>query len=158
MPRSIRAIQAGRSSTCAATLVGISSGYIGSTTTNPGVGFAIPSNLARKVVEQILAHGGLRRGTLGISFADPKARDIKLAVPRPVIDNVDAGSAAERAGLKVGDVVTAIDGVGVRTADELFSRLGLDWLGDTVELTLSRGGQTIVVDAATEDTGRPRSR
>ncbi len=143
-------------------LVGINAGYVGPSNTNSGVGFAIPSNLARKVVDQILAHGGVRRGMLGISYADPKAsliRGMKLTVSRrPVIDKVDAGSAAERAGLKTGDVVIAVDGAAVRDADELQSKLGLDWLGDTVELTVSRAGQSIVIHAAMEELRRARSK
>jgi S1-C subfamily serine protease len=135
-------------------LVGINVGYIASSSTNSGVGFAIPSNLVRKVVDQLLEHGSVRRGTLGIAYGDPKpgaARGLNLAVARPVIEKVDAGSSAERAGLKVGDLVMSIDGIGVRNADELYSKMSLDWLGETVELAIMRDGQPLVVRAVMED-------
>ncbi len=128
-------------------LVGINTGYIGSTSNNSGVGFAIPTNLVHRVLQEIMAHGAVRRGSLGFSFEDASDRqinDLKLSVPRPVIDEVDPGSAAERAGLKVGDAVTAIE------ADELHHKLGLVWLGEMVELTLLRGGQPVVVHAVME--------
>jgi S1-C subfamily serine protease len=142
-------------------LVGVNTGYIGASSTNSGVGFAIPSNLAQRVADEILAHGSVRRGTLGISYSDPAPaiiRDVKLAIPRPVIDKVDPGSPAARAGLKKGDVVTAVDGVPVREADSLQRRLALAWLGDTVQLTVLRGGESILIQAAMEDMGRVRSK
>jgi len=142
-------------------LVGINTGYVSSSGSNSGVGFAIPSNLARRVLAEILAHGAVRRGTLGISYADPApsmVRDMKLAIPRPVIEKVDKGSAAERAGLKKGDVIAAVDGIGVREADSLERRLNLVWVGEMVEFTVLRDGQSIVVRAAMEDSGRARSK
>jgi serine protease Do/serine protease DegQ len=142
-------------------LVGINTGYVGPSGSNSGVGFAIPSNLARRVFEEILAHGAVRRGTLGISYADPAPsmiREMKLAIPRPVVDKIDPGSPAERAGLRKGDAITAVDGIPVREADALQRKLGLVWLGEMVELTVLRGGQSILIRAAMEDAGRARSR
>jgi serine protease DegQ len=142
-------------------LVGIAAGYVGQSSANSEVGFAIPSNLARRVAEQIVAHGGVHRGTLGITIADPRlvsTEEIKSAVPRPVIDKVDAGSAAERAGLKKGDVVMAIDGKPVWEAKSIERKLDLDWVGDTVAFTVLRNGQPTVVRATIEDPGHPRSK
>jgi S1-C subfamily serine protease len=142
-------------------LVGINTGYVSPSGGNSGVGFAIPSNLARRVLEEILAHGAVRRGTLGISYVDPTAsmiRDMKLAIPRPVIDKVDKGSAAERAGLMKGDAVAAVDGIGVREADSLERRLNLFWLGQMLEFTILRNGQSIMVRVAMEEAGRARSK
>jgi S1-C subfamily serine protease len=60
--------------------------------------------------------------------------------------------------LKKGDAVVAVDGIGVREAESLQRRLALVWLGETVELTVLRDGQSIVVQAAMEDSGRARSK
>src|SRR5215475_16081206 len=91
-------------------LVGINTAFIGSTNTNPGVGFAIPVNMARTIADQLLKYGDIRRGTLGVTIEEPTPavlRDMKLAGPQSgaVITKVDRGSAGERAGLKSGDVV-----------------------------------------------------
>jgi len=142
-------------------LVGINTGYIGPSGTNSGVGFALPSNLARRVFDEILAHGAVRRGTLGISYEDPSPamlREMKLAIPRPVIDKIDKGSAAERAGLRKGDAVTAVDGIPVREADALQRRLALVWLGEKVELSVLRDGQPMIIQAAMDETGRAQFR
>jgi S1-C subfamily serine protease len=142
-------------------LVGINTGYVAASGSNSGVGFAIPSNLARRVFDEILGHGAVRRGTLGITYEDPTPsmiREMKLALPRPVISKIDKGSPAERAGLKKGDAVTAVDGITVREADALQRRLALVWFGEMVELTVLRDGQPIVVQASMDETGRARSR
>ena len=117
------------------------------------MGFAVPINLARGVADQILRHGGVRRGTIGITFSDPASGTLRLLRPTgkkfgPVIEKVAVGSAADRAGLRAGDVVTAIDGIAVRDFDQLQSRMGLDWLGRTMELTVSRAGQPVTIRAA----------
>jgi serine protease Do/serine protease DegQ len=142
-------------------LVGINTGYVGASDTNSGVGFAIPSNLAQRVFEEILAHGAVRRGMLGISYQDPTPgmiRDMKLAIPRPVINKIDKGSPAERAGLRKGDAVTAVDGIPVREADALQRRLGLVWLGEKFELSVVRDGQPIVVQATMDETARAKAK
>jgi serine protease Do/serine protease DegQ len=142
-------------------LVGINTGYIGPSGSNSGVGFAIPSNLARRVFDEILAHGTVRRGMLGISYQDPSPsmlREMRLVIPRPIIDKIDKDSPAERAGLKKGDAVTAVDGIPVREADALQRRLGLVWLGEKVELTVLRDGQSIVVQTSMDDTKHARSK
>jgi S1-C subfamily serine protease len=140
-------------------LIGINAGFVGQSATHSGLGLAIPSNLARRVVDEILAHGEVRRGTLGVTVADPKpmaARD--KTVPRPVVEKIDSGSSAERAGLKKGDIIMAVDGSPVREVKTIQRRLGLDFLGDTVALSVMRDGQPLVVHAVLEEAGRARSK
>ena len=145
-------------------LVGINIAHIAPSNANSGVGFAIPINMASNVADQILKYGRVRRGTLGITYADStpvlKMHGMKLTALQsgPVIDKVDPGSVAERAGLRTGDIVTAVDGIRVRNSDELNSRMGLDWLGDTVELTVLRGGQPLVIHAVPTETGQAQSK
>jgi S1-C subfamily serine protease len=133
-------------------LVGISTAYIGSTNSNPGVGFAIPTNTARTIAEQILAFGNIRRGTLRITIDDPTPgvlRDMKLTGPQPgaVITKVEPGSAGERAGLRSGDVVTEIGGLPVRDAAFLRTRIALRRIGEAAELTVVREGKRMSIRA-----------
>jgi S1-C subfamily serine protease len=142
-------------------LVGINTAFIGSSSTNPGMGFAIPTNTARAVANQILAYGDIRRGTLGITIEDPTPsviRDMKLAGPQSgaVITKVDPGSAGERAGLKSGDVVTEIDGAMLRDAAFLRTRIALHRIGEVAELAVLREGKPIAIRATIADR-EPRS-
>jgi S1-C subfamily serine protease len=139
-------------------LVGINAGYFAQSPADSGVGFSIPSNLARRVAEEIIAHGEVRRGTLGLTVADPKpapVRDMISTVPGPVVEKVDPGSSAERAGLKKGDIITAVDGSPVEELKTVQHRIELDLLGQTVELSVMRDGQPLTVHATLED---PRTR
>jgi serine protease DegQ len=129
-------------------LIGVNTAFVGNGNTNPGMGFAIPIDMVRIVVDRIVETGNVHRGKLGIAYEDPTPaliRDYKLALSAaattPVITKVEAGSAADRAGLKSGDVVTELFGKPVRNANDLRLRVGLVWAGDTVDLTVMRKGQ-----------------
>jgi S1-C subfamily serine protease len=133
-------------------LVGINTAFIGSTNTNPGVGFAIPANMSRIIADQILKYGDIRRGTLGITIEDPTPavlRDMKLNGPQPraVITKVDRGSAGERAGLKSGDVVSKLGEREVINAGFLRTRIALLRVGETAELTILREGKQTTISA-----------
>jgi S1-C subfamily serine protease len=133
-------------------LVGINTAFIGSTSTNPGVGFAIPVNMSRIIADQILKYGDIRRGTLGITVEDPTPavlRDVKLTSPQPgaVITKVEPGSAGERAGLKPGDVVAKVGGREVINAAFLRTRIALLRIGETAELAISRDRNPIAIRA-----------
>jgi S1-C subfamily serine protease len=95
-------------------LVGINTMIFSPSGGNVGIGFAIPSNLASEVMQQLIAHGKVQRGTLGLQSQDitPRiARLLGLAQDHGVVvTGVDAGSPAEQAGLRPGDVVTSING------------------------------------------------
>jgi S1-C subfamily serine protease len=133
-------------------LVGINTAFIGSTSTNPGVGFAIPVNLSRVIAAQLLKYGDIRRGTLGIAIEDPTPavlRDLKLAAPQPgaVVTKVNPGSAGERAGLKAGDVVVRVAEAAVRDATYLRTRIALLRIGETAELVVLRDGKETTIKA-----------
>ena len=124
-------------------LVGINSAIIGPSGGNVGIGFAVPSNMARGVLAQIARFGEVRRGRLGIDMVD-LTPDIakKLGVNASegaVIAAVQAGSPAEKAGLRERDVVVALGGRPVRAAAELRARLGLTPVGEEIELRVLRG-------------------
>jgi len=144
-------------------LIGINTAFVGATNSNPGMGFAIPINMARVVTDRIVETGDVRRGKLGITFEDPTpalVREFKFAaVPStPIITKVDAGSAADLAGLKVGDVVTDLAGMPVRDMSQLRIRLGLLWLGDAAELTVIRNGKQAVIRATITDPQRAKAK
>ncbi|HMA75418.1 MAG TPA: trypsin-like peptidase domain-containing protein [Xanthobacteraceae bacterium] len=144
-------------------LIGINTAFIGATNSNPGMGFAIPINMARLVADHILETGDVRRGKLGITFEDSSpalVREFKFATPptTPVITKVEAGSPADLAGLKAGDVVTDLGGTPVRDTSQLRTRLGLLWVGDSAELTVVRNGRPTVVRATIVDQQRSKSK
>ncbi len=133
-------------------LVGINTAFIGSTNSNPGVGFAIPVNMARIIAEQLLKYGDIRRGTLGLTIEDPTPavlRDMKLTGPQSgaVITKVDRGSVGERAGLKSGDVVTKLGEREVINAGFLRTRIALLRIGETAELMIMREGKQTTIRA-----------
>jgi len=122
-------------------LVGINSAIIGPSGGNVGIGFAVPSVMARAVMEQLIRFGEVRRGRLGISMEDVAGGEgAKIA-------EVQASSPAAAAGLKQGDIVTALNGHPVRGAADLRARLGIVPVGETVDLRVQRGNETRLVKA-----------
>ncbi|WP_028034385.1 DegQ family serine endoprotease [Chelativorans sp. J32] len=132
-------------------LIGINTAILTPAGGNIGIGFAVPSNMAVSVMNQLIEHGEVRRGRLGIGIQDltpDLAEALQLGELRgAVIANVEPGSPAERAGLQVGDVVTAIDGHPVQGATDLRNRIGLTPVGSTIGLTIRRGDSEQVVSA-----------
>src|SRR5215471_13183382 len=144
-------------------LIGINTAFIGATNSNPGMGFAIPINMARVVADRIVETGDVRRGKLGITFEDPTpalVREFKFSVAptTPIITKVDPGSPADAAGLKAGDVVTDLAGTPLRDTSQLRSRLGLLWVGESAELTVIRNGKPTVIRATIADPQRSKSK
>lgn len=125
-------------------LVGINTAILSPAGGNVGIGFAVPSNMAVAVMKQLVEYGEVRRGHIGIGIHDVTpdvAQALKLGDVRgAVVANVEPGSSAQKAELKVGDVVTAIDGRPVRSAADLRNRIGLTPAGTEVTLTVMRSG------------------
>ena len=112
---------------------------------NIGLGFAIPINLVKDVVAQLIEHGEVRRGLLGVRIAnlDPLVAET-MGLDRNhgvVINEVTSEGAADKAGVKVGDVVLAIDGQPMRNLTELRDRIGRTAPGTEVELLVLRDGK-----------------
>lgn len=105
-----------------------------------GVGFAIPSNTARSVAQQIVAGETVEHPQLGVRIQDGSSGGVKLAA-------VTAGGAAAAAGLKAGDTITAIDGTTVGDADALASLIASHQPGDRVRVTYRRGSASATVTA-----------
>jgi Do/DeqQ family serine protease len=122
-------------------LVGINTAIIGPAGGNVGIGFAVPVVLARAVMEQLVKFGEVRRGRLGISMTDVVGGE------GATVAEVQPDSPAAQAGLRKGDVVTALNGRPVRGAAELRARLGVVPVGEAVELQVRRGGETRTLKA-----------
>ena len=124
-------------------LVGINTAIIGPSGGNVGIGFAVPSNMARAVMQQLIRYGEVRRGRLGITMQDltaKLARALGVAADAGVvITQVQKGSPAAHTGLREGDVVVALDGHPMRSAVEMRARLAVTPAGETVELRVLRG-------------------
>lgn len=123
-----------------------------------GICFAIPSNKVSDVVEDFMNYGYVKgKPQLGISCRDVTAEISQMYdMPQGVyVVEVTEGSAAEKAGLKKGDIITAVDGVEVETSTELTAEKNLHVAGDEIELTYMRNGEemttTLTLDEKTEN-------
>ncbi|HEX8456962.1 MAG TPA: DegQ family serine endoprotease [Pyrinomonadaceae bacterium] len=126
-------------------LIGINSQILSPTGGSIGIGFAIPSNMAKGVMEQLVKNGKVRRGQLGVQIQEVTsdiAASLDLKEVRGVIVGaVTAGSAAERAGLKQGDVITSVNGTTVNDVNSLRNRIASTAPGTEVTLTVVRDGR-----------------
>ncbi|CAM3156170.1 Do family serine endopeptidase [Moritella viscosa] len=126
-------------------LVGINTAIIAPAGGNIGIGFAIPVNMAKVSMEQILAHGEVKRGEIGIGIQDltEDLRDVFELINGQsgvLLTNVIEDSPAYDAGLKSGDVILAVDGDNTKSTAQLRSQIGMKIIGDRVKLTILRDG------------------
>jgi serine protease DegQ len=125
-------------------LVGINSAIIGPSGGNVGIGFAVPTSIAGAVMSQIVATGRVRYARLGVAITDiPADAGGRHGVS---VARVEPGSGAERAGLRTGDVIVAVDGRPVRSASDLRSRVALSPVDSTVKVEVLRDGRPITFD------------
>ncbi|CUS96859.1 DegQ family serine endoprotease [Candidatus Chrysopegis kryptomonas] len=132
-------------------VVGINTAIASRTGYYQGYGFAIPINLARKVAEDIIKYGKVRRGVLGVQISkldEATAKGLGLDKPKGIIvQDVISGSAAEEAGVKAGDVILECDGKEVNTPGELQEIIARKRPGDKVNLKIYRDGKTFELTA-----------
>jgi len=124
-------------------LVGVNTAILGER--SAGIGFAIPIDRARRIAENLIAHGEVREGYLGLSVKDLPSRDAadREGSGGVQVTEVDPGSPAARAGVLRGDRVEAVNGYGPRSAEEFrFQVRDLD-IGGTARLELVRGGKRL---------------
>lgn len=101
---------------------------------NEGVGFAIPSNTAKSIVSQLINGGKVAHAFLGVGLQDASGRGAEVT-------EVRADTPAQAAGLRVGDLITRVDGKKIGTADELRAAINAKSPGDRVSLSYTRGGE-----------------
>lgn len=127
-------------------LIGINTAIISPSGGNAGIAFAIPSNMANNLVQQILEFGEVRRGMLGIKGGElnadlAKAFDIE-AQQGAFVSEVLANSAAEKAGLQAGDVIIALNGQKISSFAEMRAKIATSGAGKEIEITYLREGKT----------------
>ncbi|MCA1578722.1 MAG: Do family serine endopeptidase [Acidobacteria bacterium] len=126
-------------------LIGINSQILSPSGGSIGLGFAVPSNMARTVVEQLINNGRVRRGQLGVTVLRiPSEEATRLGVtqgPGVVVFQVQEGSGADRAGLKRGDVITALNGTAISEPNTFRNQIARTPPGSEVTLTIKRNGQ-----------------
>lgn len=127
-------------------LVGINSAIIAPAGGNVGIGFAIPTDITRAIVNQLAQYGEVRRGGIGARFQDltPELADAFSldTYQGAVVSKVSANGSAANAGLMVGDIVVEANGRAVRNATDIHNRIGLSALGDSLQLNILREGTT----------------
>ena len=128
-------------------LIGINTAVLARSNKPEGISFAIPVNLVRGVMEELLAHGRVRRGRLGVStLGDPR----QLLNP-PIIGRVETGSPADRAGLRVGDLITQVNKVAVSSDQEAMNRIAALPPGTRVVIQVRRNQQLLIMSAVLEE-------
>jgi serine protease DegQ len=136
-------------------LVGINTAILSASGGNIGIGFAVPVNIARAVMNQVLEYGEVRRGRLGVfiqSVTPDLAEALGLDVQEgAVVTQVEPGSSAAKAGLEVGDVVVEFNGDPVNSGADLRTKVGLAAVGTTVTLGVVRDGGRRELRAVVEE-------
>jgi serine protease DegS len=139
-------------------LVGINTAIVAKNLGVEGIGFAIPVNMVRGVLGEIIAHGRVVRGWIGIvpeDLSDDQARQVGLAQGGVVVANLYIGSPAQQAGLQPGDLLLAIDGVAPSGAQDALGRIASHKPGATIVLRGLRAGHEFELRAQVGE--RPRS-
>jgi S1-C subfamily serine protease len=132
-------------------LVGINSAILSGSGGNIGIGFAIPVNMVKGVMDQLIKYGQVKRGILGVNIYNvtPEiAKEFGLTDSTgALVAGVAPGSSAERAGIKTGDIITSINAIVMKSASELRNSIGMLRVGDKVEIGLLRDGKPLKVTA-----------
>ncbi|MEM7512243.1 MAG: Do family serine endopeptidase [Bacteroidota bacterium] len=126
-------------------LVGINTAIASPTGSYAGYAFAVPSNIAAKVIKDLLDYGLVQRGFIGAIIREVNgefARENDLTITSGVyVDSLVSNSAAKEGGIEAGDVITKVDGVGVKSSPELLEMIGRKRPGDKLTLTVDRKGR-----------------
>jgi len=139
-------------------LIGINTAIVAKNLGVEGIGFAIPVNMVRGVLGEIVAHGRVVRGWIGIvpeDVPEEQAQQLGLKQPGVIIGNLYVGSPAQQAGLQPGDLLLEIDGTAPRSAQDALGRIAGHKPGTVLVLRGLRGGRVFTVRATVGE--RPRS-
>jgi serine protease Do len=126
-------------------VIGITTLIFSPSGASAGIGFAVPSDLARPVVEQLLRGGRVERGWLGVSVGDVEAQPGRPPRGGAQVLGVERGSPAARSGLRQGDVITAVDGARISNNRELVRGISAIPPGQNARLSLMREGRVMEI-------------
>lgn len=137
-------------------LIGINTAIFSQSGGNIGIGFAIPINMAREVMQQLVLHGEVKRGRLGAQAQDltpelVQAFELQNGHGGAVVTQVTPGSAAAKAGLQAGDIVVEVNGKPVRNASDLRNYIGLLRVGQKVDMVVLQEGKRKALSATVEE-------
>ena len=133
-------------------LIGINTAILGPGG-NIGIGFAVPVDIARAVMDQVVKYGDVKRGLLGVDIEDVAVDQVaKIGSAGALIKMVRAGSAAEKAGLVANDIVVGFNGANIRGANDLRNKVAMTRVGNSVNLTVLRNGRSQTVEAKITET------
>jgi serine protease Do len=140
-------------------VIGINTAIITGSRGYEGVGFALPSTTAINVYNQIISQGRVTRGSIGVSFQEELGTNVITlkslgAQNGVVIESVEPGSPAEKAGLKGGDVITSVNGQPVKTGNDLVNPIAQAPIGSKVKINYVRDRQAREATAVVEDRTR----
>ena len=136
-------------------LIGINSQILSPSGGNIGIGFAIPSNMAKTVMEQLIKNGKVTRGMLGVAI-QPLTADLAKSLnlentDGTIVSNVSPGSAAEKAGIKRGDIITAINGEKIEDSNALRNKVAATPPGTKITVTILRDGKSSDLTATLDE-------
>ncbi len=136
-------------------LIGINTAILGPNQVSIGIGFAIPSNMAKSVMEQLIKYGDVKRGVLGIGAQDITP-DLVSAFNAQIqkgaaVTQVLPSSPAAIAGIQVGDIITAINGTPVKNASDVINTVGFLRVDSKINIELLRKNQKMAVSATLTD-------
>jgi len=131
-------------------LIGINTAIVGPSGGNVGIGFAIPSNLAQDLMQQLVNDGEVRRGKIGVSLQEltDELQEIFSVKKGVVVSAVQPQSPAENAGLRRGDVLTEIDGRKVQTLSQVKNTIGLLNIGEKIKVKFVRKKQPLTTEVS----------
>jgi len=147
-------------------VIGINTAIASQTGSYAGYAFAIPINLAKKILDDLKKFGEVKRAVLGVSFPAPAIEDQFLRqqgidpgkVKGVYITDVLSGSAAANAGLKEGDIIQSIDGVPINVTSEFSERIARHRPGDVIELTYLRNGKANTISVKLKEESKATAR
>ena len=136
-------------------LVGINTAIVSTTGSYTGYSFAVPSNIVKKVVSDLIDFGSVRRATLGVTMSmidEETAKELKLdSLDGVLIHEVLPGSSAQKAGVKKGDILLAVDGTVIKSPSVLQEKVNSFHPGDKAVLKLLRDGKEITLDVTFQE-------
>ncbi len=136
-------------------LIGINTAILAPDRGSIGIGFAIPSNMAKSVMQQILEYGNVRRGALGVGAQDvtPElASALNISITKgAIVTQVITNSPAAKAGLQVGDILTTVNGTPIKNANDVINAVGLIRVDSKADIIVLRNGKPLALSVILTD-------